>query len=321
MDERHRDAQGDTGRILDEAGRALFRLGRVFARMPRRDLLEGSTVREAELSAILLVQAVEDLEAAGEDATVGTLAERLGVDPSTASRLVAQAVRAWYLRRVALQGDGRAVALALTAAGRALGESAARYQRTVFEEATRGWSAGDRAAFASLFVRFARGVAAMLAAAEQGRPPHRSEGGPGVDDGSRDLAPVAAWHRALNAGDADGVVALAHDDVELLGPKGDAVGKELLRDWAVHAGIRLEPLRWFRRPGRVVVEQRASWRDEATGAFGEPIVVATVFHVRDGLVARVARHDDLAAALADADLNASDEATGRAAETSEQATA
>lgn len=294
---------------LDGAGRALFLLGRVFARMPRRDLLDPPAGPEPQLSAILLVQAVEDAESAGEEATVGALAERLGVDPSTASRLVAQAVRAWYLRRVALQEDGRAVALTLTDAGRDLAAGAARYQRSVFDEATRGWSDADRVTFARLFVRFAEGVARMLADAGQRNPaPDAKEGT--MHDGSRLLVTVAAWHVALNAGDADLVAALAHPDVEIAGPKGDAVGTELLRDWATHAGIRLDPFRWFRRGDRVVVEQRAAWRDPATSAFGEPRVVATVFDIRDGLVDRIARHPDLATALAAAGLDASDGAVG-----------
>jgi DNA-binding MarR family transcriptional regulator len=296
--------------VFDEAGRALFRLGRVFARMPRRDLLDPPGLREPDLSAILLVQAVEDAEAAGEEATVGALAAKLGVDPSTASRLVAQAVRGWYLRRVARQEDGRAVVLALTDAGRDLAAGAARYQRAVFEEATGGWSPADRATFARLFVRFAGGVAAMLPGGERRGSGTATAEVDGADDGSRALVTVAVWHAAVNGGDPDRAAALVHPDVEMAGPRGDAVGKELLRDWATHVGIRLEPLRWFRRGDLVVVEQRAAWRDPATDAFGDPMPAATVFRVTDGLIARVARHPDLATALAEAGLTEADDAPG-----------
>jgi hypothetical protein len=95
--------------------------------------------------------------------------------------------------------------------------------------------------------------------------------------------------------------------VEMAGPGGDAVGIDLLRDWAAHAGIRLEPRRRFRRGGRVVVEQEAAWRDETTGAFGEPTIVATVFRVADGLIGRIERHPDLPSALAAAALAPADE--------------
>lgn len=120
-----------------------------------------------------------------------------------------------------------------------------------------------------------------------------------------EIALVAAWHEALNAGDADRVAALSHDDVELVGPRGVASGRAVVRDWVGRAGARLEPLRWFHRDGSVVVEQRATWRAGETEAAAAPLVVATAFRVRGGLVQRIARHDTVREALADAGLDES----------------
>ena len=55
MGEQERQGEDKDGAVIEEAGRALFRLGRVFSRLPRRDLLEvvAAAGREAELSAIL----------------------------------------------------------------------------------------------------------------------------------------------------------------------------------------------------------------------------------------------------------------------------
>lgn len=330
--------RGQDDVLLDRAGKALFRFGRVFARLPRRDLLQAPTGWDVELSAILLVQAIEAIEAEGLAATVGGLAGKLGVDPSTASRLVAQAVRAGYLRRVALQRDGRAVGLALTEAGRELGAGAARYQRAVFDAATQGWTNDERVAFARLFVRFATGVVAMMtemsdAGTGVGAEPHEAgwppppptpaSGRPAADpaeaqravgprkEGAEmnpdapEVAVVTAWHEALNAGDADRVAALSHDAVELVGPRGVACGRAVVRDWAGRAGAQLEPLRWFHRDGSVVVEQRATWRAGETAAANAPLVVATAFRVRDGLVLQIARHDGVREALAAAGLDES----------------
>lgn len=308
----HDATECDDTQILDDAGRALFRFGRIFARMPRRDLFIPASRNDPDVSAILLVQAVEDAEMSGEAATVGVLADRLGIDPSTASRLIAQAVRSRYLRRVAVQDDGRAVALVLTDTGRELAAGAARYQRSVFDEATREWPEADRVAFAALFVRFTGGVARMLERAEHRPSRFAPADEASRDDGSRMLAVVAAWHAALNDGDADRVAALAHADVEMAGPKGDAVGTELLRDWATQAGIRLEPRRWFHQGNQVVVEQHAAWRDSTTGVFGPPAIVATVFDVHDGLVHRIARYPDLESALKSGGLDLSDETTPEA---------
>jgi hypothetical protein len=117
---------------------------------------------------------------------------------------------------------------------------------------------------------------------------------------------VAAWHAALNRGDAETVAALAHDDVEIGGPRGASRGAAVLREWVGRAGIRLEPIRWFARGPEIVVEERASWRGE-DGQPGEPQIVATWFRVDQGRVRRIARHADLAAALTAAGLTPDDE--------------
>jgi ketosteroid isomerase-like protein len=117
---------------------------------------------------------------------------------------------------------------------------------------------------------------------------------------------VLAWHEALNTADADRLVALSTDDVEVGGPQGSGSGGRLLRDWVARAGVRLEPGRVFARAGTVVVEERAEWRSAATGEVSGRQDVASVFEVRDGRVARVVRHADVGGALAAAGLDESD---------------
>ena len=124
---------------------------------------------------------------------------------------------------------------------------------------------------------------------------------------SEEVATVVDWHDAVNAGDVDRLVALSSEDIEVGGPRGSGSGVHLLRDWVARAGIRLEPRRLFRRGGTVVVEQDARWRSPEDGQMTEPQVVASVFLVRDGRVASVVRHSDLASALTAAGLDESDE--------------
>src|SRR5688572_6306992 len=107
-----------------------------------------------------------------------------------------------------------------------------------------------------------------------------------------DLDVVAAWHEAVNAGDADRVVALADEGIEIAGPRGVGSGVELLREWVGRAGIRLESGRVFHRPGTVVVDQMARWSDTEVGR-----AVGSVFKIRDGRIVYLARHPDLASAL------------------------
>lgn len=151
---------------LDQASRDLFRLGRAFGRLPRHELV-GSSGTVPELSAILVVQAVEDVQATGAEVTIGDVASLLGVDPSTASRLVAHTVAAGYLRRTAARSDRRATALVLTEEGHALCAGASCYQRAVFDAATAGWTDAERETFARLFTRFADSIITALHAQER----------------------------------------------------------------------------------------------------------------------------------------------------------
>jgi ketosteroid isomerase-like protein len=125
---------------------------------------------------------------------------------------------------------------------------------------------------------------------------------------SSELKTVAAWHEALNAGDIERLVALSSDDVEVGGPRGSSRGAQVLRDWFGRAGIRLAPRRICQRGATLVVEQDAAWRAAETGEVTGQQPVASVFVVRDGRVASVIRHPDLATALTAAGLTEADQA-------------
>lgn len=144
------------------ASRALFHLGRTFSKLPMRQILAAQTTQAIELSQILVVQAVQTATADGRMATVGDVAEQLAIDPSTASRLVTQTIRAGYLTRMTAQHDGRAVQLTLTSTGEALADQAHHYQRAVFDQITSKWSTEERRTFAHLFVKFASAVTETL---------------------------------------------------------------------------------------------------------------------------------------------------------------
>lgn len=146
--------------VLDQAGQALFRLGRIFSRHPMKDQLQRHTGQAIELSRILVTEAVAT--GSGEpdrEVTVSVVAERLGIDPSTASRLVAETIGAGYLARLPSQMDNRRLRLELTDAGRKLVANAHRYQRTVFKYVTRDWTEAEQQEFARLLIKFVASVA------------------------------------------------------------------------------------------------------------------------------------------------------------------
>ena len=120
------------------------------------------------------------------------------------------------------------------------------------------------------------------------------------------LEVVRAWHDAVNRGDADGLVALSRDDIEIGGPRGTASGSAILRDWLDRAGIRLEPRRWFSGSNILVVEQAATWRTPE-GGLTDPGIIASSFQVDKGLVSRMVRFSSLEDALAMSGLTMHDE--------------
>ncbi|HEX5506244.1 MAG TPA: nuclear transport factor 2 family protein [Thermomicrobiales bacterium] len=121
------------------------------------------------------------------------------------------------------------------------------------------------------------------------------------------LALVRDWQDAANRGDAARLLALSDPAIEVAGPRGASRGHDVLRAWLDRAGLRLTTRRAFARGDAVVLAQRGVWRDPQTGAVTGERDLASAFRVAGGRVARVARHDDLAAALADAGLVADDE--------------
>jgi DNA-binding MarR family transcriptional regulator len=112
-----------------------------------------------DLTHVLVVDALEEGPGDEPGVTVGTVGERLGIDPSRASRVVAAAVAAGYVRRVASQADGRRIHLELTDAGRELAGEVHRFRRAAFARATEGWSAAERDDLARLLGRFVEGLA------------------------------------------------------------------------------------------------------------------------------------------------------------------
>ena len=117
---------------------------------------------------------------------------------------------------------------------------------------------------------------------------------------------VRAWHDAVNWGDADALVALSHDEIEVGGPRGSTSGSSMLRDWLERAHIRLEPRRWFASPTELVVEQVTTWRS-ADGAVTDPAILASSFMVEGGKVMRTVRYGSLEEALLAAGLTSQDE--------------
>src|SRR6185437_4319738 len=108
-----------------------------------------------------------------QEVTVGTVAERLGIDPSRASRLVADVIDLGYLRRAASQGDSRRIVLEPTDKGLAFGEKFRLKKASVLAASLKGWTEAELVEFARLLDRYSHwGAGGMRTLAEPtGKPP------------------------------------------------------------------------------------------------------------------------------------------------------
>lgn len=147
--------------VLERISVSLFHLRRVWARpdlMKKvRELTPGS--RPLQLSNLMVVSAVCRLGASGGEVTVGAVAERLEVDPSSASRLVGHAIDGGYLTRRPSRADARRADLQPTEAGRRVMEAAERHRHTYLAAVMADWPEKDKKEFARLLTAFTESVA------------------------------------------------------------------------------------------------------------------------------------------------------------------
>lgn len=146
--------------VLSQIGSSLFQLRRVWARpdLMRKIREQTPGSRPLQLSNLMVVSVVGRLGERGAEVTIGAVAERLEIDPSTASRLVGHAIDAGFVSRRPSSADARRANLQLTEAGRRVLESADRHRNAYVAGAMRSWPESDRREFARLLAAFAEGV-------------------------------------------------------------------------------------------------------------------------------------------------------------------
>ncbi|MGH1331491.1 MAG: MarR family winged helix-turn-helix transcriptional regulator [Paracoccaceae bacterium] len=108
----------------------------------------------SESAASAAAAASGGLSAGGEEIMVATIAKRLSIDPSRASRLVSDLISAGFARRAVSQSDARRTIVELTDEGAAAVSSVRAYRITLMAHFLKGWSNEDIAAFTPLFERF-----------------------------------------------------------------------------------------------------------------------------------------------------------------------
>lgn len=108
-----------------------------------------------------------DLPAGDEarETMVATVAERLGIDPSRASRLVSEMVERGYARRGVSQADARRTIIELTDRGSAVLDAVRAYKLVIMGEILGEWPTEELGAFVRTLKRFSTWTDGIDAAA------------------------------------------------------------------------------------------------------------------------------------------------------------
>ncbi|WP_406206129.1 MarR family winged helix-turn-helix transcriptional regulator [Kitasatospora sp. NBC_01560] len=138
-------------------------VGPAFSKLRRTSLLEvENPISAKDLSRTLVLNIVlEHTRDSDKEITVGAVADLLAVDPSVASRMVTDNIKAGYLIRAASQQDGRRTVLLLSPEGVDLMARFRRHQRAAFEYITTDWAERDRLEFARLMLKYVGSLARL----------------------------------------------------------------------------------------------------------------------------------------------------------------
>ncbi|WP_019632732.1 MarR family winged helix-turn-helix transcriptional regulator [Actinomadura atramentaria] len=156
--------------VLADISLALFHLRRVWVKPDLMKRIRAQTSggpggRPLQLSNLMVVQAVAALttvcaeQRPEGEVTVGAVAERLEIDPSTASRLVGHAIDAGLVSRRPSPLDARRANLGLTDAGQRVKRVAEQFRRAYLDDLMAEWTPRERTEFARLLTRFAESAA------------------------------------------------------------------------------------------------------------------------------------------------------------------
>jgi DNA-binding MarR family transcriptional regulator len=137
-------------------GRSMARMRVMTGRRLIGRLAISSLAPDLELSHLDVLSVVARAEGVDE-VTVGTIADRLRIDPSRASRVVTDMVGRNVLRRKESKEDARRIVVVLTPAGRRLVDEIQKLKLETVNRIVAGWPQEDLDAFAVLFDKFVTG--------------------------------------------------------------------------------------------------------------------------------------------------------------------
>jgi DNA-binding MarR family transcriptional regulator len=151
-------------------GQSMGRMRMITGRRLIARLAIAKVAPELELSHLDVLDAVMRASEQGE-VTVGTIAEAMRIDPSRASRVVADMVGRNVLERAASQQDARRILVVVTPFGQRLLEELKAQKLAIIKDIVADWSAEEAADFAGLFDKFMTGFERVFAVRDKHLPP------------------------------------------------------------------------------------------------------------------------------------------------------
>jgi len=123
----------------------------------------------AQFDVLVAIEAPVDEfgDSTGSETMVATVAERLGIDPSRASRVVSEMVEAGYARRAVSQADARRTIIELTHAGKTIVEAVRAYKFLIMGDFLGSWAAPELETFLPLLRKFGKWPEHTEAAADK----------------------------------------------------------------------------------------------------------------------------------------------------------
>ena len=112
----------------------------------------------AQLDVLMAIEASVDEfgDAARTETMVNSVAERLAIDPSRASRVVGEMVAAGYARRAVSQSDARRTIVELTSAGQEVVDAVRAYKFLIMGHFLSSWERKELEAFTPLLRQFSQ---------------------------------------------------------------------------------------------------------------------------------------------------------------------
>lgn len=155
-------SEASVGALIDLDGE-MFRMMRsmVKGELPAQLMAElGSGLELAQFQALTAITRIQGGIGRSEqqEATIGLVAEEMNVDPSRASRIVADLIAAGHVRRDVSQSDGRKAVLTLTETATAMFAAFRDLKWAKFMQVFADWSEDEILAFSSLFLRYNEGM-------------------------------------------------------------------------------------------------------------------------------------------------------------------